>query len=274
MYSGLLFSNEPLFYEIILFVAIVVAICVFFLLFFIPAGYGRHIDNKWSLKIPNRLGWFIMEIPTVVIFALCFIFSDKWSSWTHISFLLIWNAHYVHRVFIYPLIIKNGKKLPVTIISMGFIFNVVNTYLQGRWLFTLSDPQYSSDLLFPLSPINYSNVDWLYSPIFLFGLVLFIVGYFINKQSDLILRNLRTESNQRYKIPNQGLYRFVSCPNYLGELLEWLAWAIMTWSLPGTVFFIWTTANLLPRSISHHKWYHEHFDNYPDNRKALIPFLL
>jgi protein-S-isoprenylcysteine O-methyltransferase Ste14 len=91
----------------------------------------------------------------------------------------------------------------------------------------------------------------------------------------LILRSLRKpEENSGYKIPRGGFYSVVSCPNYFGEIMEWIGWAILTWSLAGLTFAFWTTANLLPRAISHHKWYKEQFEDYPEKRKALIPFLL
>ncbi|MHA1318096.1 MAG: hypothetical protein ACTSQ6_11365, partial [Candidatus Heimdallarchaeaceae archaeon] len=59
----------------------------------------------------------------------------------------------------------------------------------------------------------------------------------------------------------------------LGEITEWVGWAIMTFSIPGLVFAFWTIANLAPRARSNHKWYLENFPDYPKNRKALIPFI-
>ena len=56
-------------------------------------------------------------------------------------------------------------------------------------------------------------------------------------------------------------------------MIEWLGFAVMTFSIPGFVFFIWTVANLLPRAIATHKWYKEKFDDYPSKRKILIPFI-
>ncbi|MBT4969756.1 MAG: hypothetical protein HOM80_12185, partial [Bacteroidetes bacterium] len=77
-----------------------------------------------------------------------------------------------------------------------------------------------------------------------------------------------------YSIPFGKLFNYVSCPNHLGEIIEWAGFAVMTWSLPGLAFFIWTIINLLPRSLAHHKWYNKEFDNYPENRKAVIPFII
>ena len=36
----------------------------------------------------------------------------------------------------------------------------------------------------------------------------------------------------------------------------------------------YTAANLAPRAITNHRWYHEKFDDYPKKRRAVIPFLL
>jgi 3-oxo-5-alpha-steroid 4-dehydrogenase 1 len=69
------------------------------------------------------------------------------------------------------------------------------------------------------------------------------------------------------------MYRFISCPNYLGEIMIWTGWAIATWSLAGLSFLVWTMANLIPRARAHHCWYKEQFPDYPPERKALVPGL-
>ena len=75
-----------------------------------------------------------------------------------------------------------------------------------------------------------------------------------------------------YSIPIGGLYKLVSCPNYLGETIEWTGYAITTNSLAGFAFAFYTFANLAPRAQHHHKWYKERFADYPANRKAYIPY--
>jgi protein-S-isoprenylcysteine O-methyltransferase Ste14 len=150
--------------------------------------------------------------------------------------------------------------MPISIMGSAIIFNIINTFIQGEWLFHLS----------PLT--MYAN-EWLKDPRFISGLCIFAAGYYINKQSDNILRNLRKPGETGYKIPEGGMYRFISCPNYFGELLEWIGWAFMTWSPAGIFFVIWTAANLLPRARSNHKWYLEKFPSYPTERKAVIPFV-
>ena len=85
---------------------------------------------------------------------------------------------------------------------------------------------------------------------------------------------LSKNSHGNYQIPQGGLYKYITSPNYLGEIIEWLGWAILTWSISGVVFFFWTIFNLLPRAISHHRWYKQNFEDYPADRKIIIPKIL
>jgi protein-S-isoprenylcysteine O-methyltransferase Ste14 len=86
--------------------------------------------------------------------------------------------------------------------------------------------------------------------------------------------SLKKKKGPRYLIPNTFLYRYLSAPNYFGEIIEWFGWMILTWSISGVVFLIWVIANLFPRAIAHHKWYKDKFDDYPKNRKAIIPGII
>ncbi len=58
------------------------------------------------------------------------------------------------------------------------------------------------------------------------------------------------------------------------QIIEWTGFAIATWALPGVAFALYTAANVGPRALANHRWYRERFENYPAERKALIPFVL
>jgi protein-S-isoprenylcysteine O-methyltransferase Ste14 len=248
---------EKSIFSILLILSFILAAVIFTVLSFIDAPYGRHIRRDWGLMISNRLGWLVMESPAVVLFFALFLVGDAPKTITSVIFLLMWEAHYIHRALIYPFRIADGrKKMPVIITLMAFVFNTGNAYLNSRYLFSLSG--------------GYPP-DWLLDPRFIVGLALFAGGYAINRWSDRELRLLRAPGETGYKIPHGGLYEWVSCPNYLGEIIEWTGWALATWSLPGLAFALWTIANLAPRALSHHTWYREQFENYPPGRKALIP---
>lgn len=233
---------------------------VFVILFFIKAPYGRHIRHGWGPLLDNRMGWFIMESPAVLVFGGILLFYAQLNI-TVIALFMMWQIHYCHRVFIYPWTLKAGKKMPFMILFMALIFNTTNAYLNA-WSIAAQGDKYS-DL-------------WLSSPQFIIGVLVFFAGMALNKVSDRQLAALgRARSEQgAYQVPYGLVYRWVSCPNYLGEIIQWTGWAIAVWSLAGWVFAIWTMANLVPRAIAHHRWYQDSFESYPARRRALIPFLL
>ncbi len=234
------------------------AIIIFIVLMFITAPYGRHSKTNWGPMVGNRLGWVVMEM-VVLLVLWYFIFKGK-NEQTSANVLIIsmFTFHYFNRSFIFPLRLKTtGKKMPLAIMFMGIVFNIVSGFTFGYYFGNLK---------------VYEN-QWLTSPEFIIGTLIFVTGLIINWRSDALLIGLRKQDETGYKIPYGGLFKYVSCPNLLGETIEWGGFAILTWSLPGLAFFVWTFANLIPRAIAHHRWYKQHFSDYPEGRKAVIPFL-
>jgi 3-oxo-5-alpha-steroid 4-dehydrogenase 1 len=235
------------------------AVPVFLLLFFVRAPYGRHIRKGWGPLLENRLGWFIMESPAVLVFgAIVVVYAEL--NVTALLLLLMWEAHYVHRAFIYPWTLKKGRKMPWSIVLMAIVFNTTNGYLNG-WSIAIHADRYTD--------------AWLASPQFMTGVLVFFSGMALNKVADrqLALLGRSRDGQGGYSVPRGLAFRWVSCPNYLGEIIQWIGWAIAVWSLAGWVFAIWTLANLAPRALAHHRWYRETFADYPPGRRALIPYL-
>jgi 3-oxo-5-alpha-steroid 4-dehydrogenase 1 len=245
-------------FRILLISSFFLAVGIFTALFFVSAPYGRHARRGWGCQLPNWMAWLVMESVSTIVMVVMFFVGNAPKTATTIIFLLMWEAHYIHRAYIYPFLLRDSKKkMPITVTIIGAVFNMGNAYLNGRYIFHFSEGHYST--------------DWLLDPRFIVGVVFFITGFVINRWADNELRGLRKPGETDYKIPYGGLYEYISCPNYFGEILEWFGWAIATWSLVGLTFAIWTFANLAPRAWSHHKWYYEEFSEYPSNRKALIP---
>ena len=244
-------------YEAILMPWVILGCITFLVLLKIPAPYGKFTKTSWGPMIPSQLGWFVMEIISPAMFAYFFLIGDTDKNWVMWVFFICWVGHYTNRSIIYPLRQKNPAKMPLSIALFAFLFNVVNGFLNGYFL----------------GSIQSYTIDYLSNWNFILGIILFIVGMRINMQSDTILLNLRSE-NKGYHIPNGRFFKYVSYPNYFGEILEWTAFALMTWSWAGLSFMIWTMANLVPRAIKGHQWYHQQFDDYPKDRKAIFPFVL
>lgn len=244
----------------ILYIWIGIAVIIFPIVLRITAPYGRHTTRQWGPLISNRLGWILMESPALLFFACLFLFGTNIHTIPTWIFFSAWMIHYINRTVIFPFRVRTkSKKMPVLIVIMAFSFNLVNGFNNGYYLGSIST--------------GYS-IQWLIDPRFLTGIILFMAGLIINWKSDNILIHLRKPGETGYTIPKGWLFNYISCPNHFGEILEWSGFALMTWSLPGLAFGLWTICNLFPRAIQHHKWYKTKFPDYPENRKALIPFIL
>jgi hypothetical protein len=249
--------DESAFFDILLRSWFALAVVMFVVLLLRPAPYGRHATSGWGPTLSARAGWLLMESPAPLLFLLWFLTGSQNGSDVLVVFLLMWQAHYVHRAFVYPFTLgRTARPIPVLVVLFGILFNVVNTYLNGRYLFTFT--------------AGY-GVEWLSGWRFVCGTLLFAAGYVLNRYSDMVLRRERIASGLRYCRVERGIFRHICCPNYLGEILIWIGWAIATWSLAGLSFAVWTAANLMPRAKAHLQWCREHFEDYPAGRSALIP---
>jgi protein-S-isoprenylcysteine O-methyltransferase Ste14 len=239
---------------------IVVAIVVFFVLLRISAPYGRTARSGWGPLVNSRIGWIVMESAAVFSFlAIFLIFCGKCNA-VSLLFLFLWQFHYINRAYVFPLRMKsNRKRMALSVVMMALLFNVVNGWINGAYLFSFGRAY----------PMN-----WLMDIRCISGIVIFFFGWVVNVISDNLLLRQRKRGGGEYVIPKGFLFHHISCPNYFGEVLEWLGWALLTWSLAGLSFFVWTCANLIPRALTYHRWYRAQFPEYPRERKAIFPFAL
>lgn len=238
------------------------AVIVFIALQKITAGYGMAYSAKWGPSLPNRVGWILMEAPVFFAMLALWLCSPRRGEPALIVMTVLFLIHYFQRSFIFPLLIKGKSRMPLAIMAMGITFNLVNAYMIGGWFFYVC-------------PADRYPASWLASPLFILGTVVFFTGMGINLHSDYIIRHLRKPGDTRHYIPRGGLFRYVTSANYLGEIIEWTGFAILSWSLPGLVFVIWTFANLGPRAKSLHGRYISEFgEEYVSLRRHyIIPFI-
>ncbi len=246
-------------YNILVLLWIGIACIVALLLLKIPAPYGRYTKRGWGFIVDNRLAWFLMESPSLIIPLYWVSYVFKWNI-NKVSgvFTFMWIFHYFYRALIFPLLLKSKRGMPISVVLMGLLFNVVNSIL---------------NMYYFLYRANYPD-QWFRDFRFLVGSSFFVIGFIVHFTSDWILRNLRNGNEGIYLIPRGWLFEYVSCPNYLGEIIEWIGFAVASWSLSALSFAVWTGANLIPRALSHHMWYRKNFIGYPEKRRALVPYLL
>ena len=232
------------------------AVATFVVLLFRVAPYGRHLSTGWGPTIGHRMGWIIMECVSPL--ALLVAAGGRIQETAHVLLVGLWIVHYLHRAIIYPFRARwKHRQMPIIIMLSAVVFNMINGGLNG-W------------------GMSHVQVDGFWShPMTWIGLALFVGGATLNVVADQTLFSLRKENESGvYQVPHGGLYRWITCPNYLGEIIEWIGFALIAGTIESASFAVWTVANLVPRAIQHHRWYRATFDDYPERRKAVFPGML
>ncbi|KAG8697093.1 hypothetical protein FRC08_006747 [Ceratobasidium sp. 394] len=248
-------------------------------------------DRCLLTSVLGTIAWILMEIPSPL--SLLYAFSQQYdiytltpSSLTPYTLLpLLFLSHYVNRAIISPLRTPSRSNSHIIVLLAAMCFNLLNGSLMGTWLG---------------AGARTGKARWDTAPMsFYAGLAMFGLGLWGNIWHDEVLLKLRQskerepESTPRYAIPYGGLYSLVSFPNYLCEWFEWAGFSLAASSIitplqedltvgrylgilvtPPVLFTLVEIAIMLPRALRGHKWYHEKFEDYPRDRKAVIPLLL
>lgn len=243
--------------DVLLIIWIIIGTLLFFVVLRIPPPYGRFANRKWGPLLNDKIAWAVMESPSPILFAIIYLYY-RFQARIHIVFFVLWEIHYIYRAFIYPFIFRsNEKKTPLSVIFMAIFFNLINSFFNSYYT---------------LKFVNYSE-EWIHNPLFICGIILFVGGFSLNIFSETKLISIKKREGI-YRLPEGFPFNILLCPHYFGEIVEWGGWAILTSSLAGLSFFIWTCANLIPRAIHHFRWYSEHYPERLHKRRAVIPFII
>lgn len=232
-------------------VVLLFAAIVFPVLFFVPAPYGRYGRPGWGPTMPAKVAWVLMESFSFFLFAALWWLNPRFGTPVVLVLGVAWLVHYAQRTFVFSLLMRDeNRRKPLLTVLMAIVFNVLNAVGNAVSL-------------------TFRAIDL---PLVL-GLSIFVFGMGVNLHSDHVLRGLRKPGETGYLIPKGGFFSWLSAPNYFGEILEWLGFAIAAQTLAGWAFAAFTVANLAPRALSNHRWYRQKFPDYPAGRRALIPFV-
>jgi 3-oxo-5-alpha-steroid 4-dehydrogenase 1 len=255
------------FYFGFLFSMLGLAVVVFIALQFVTVAYGMTYNNRWGISISSKWGWWLMETPVflamLIIYGISLYLKIKPFNFVTAFILLLFLLHSGQRRFVFPLLMQGHSKMPLPVVFSGIFFNFCNAFMQGCWLFIIC-------------PTHKYPIHWFWSPQFIIGSAIFFFGMIVNLHSDRIIRKLRSsKEDNNYYLPKGFLFARINSSNYFGELLEWLGFAILTWSFAGFVFFCWALANLVPRSKAvYHRYYHFFGDEFLKlNRWKIFPYL-
>ena len=112
----------------------ILGLLVFVLLLFVTAPYGRHTRKDWGPSISNRMGWFIMEFPSLLVFILFFLLGPNEIQPLTWIFFALYVSHYTNRSVIYPWRTRTtGKQIPFVVAIMAVCFNLINGFFNGYY---------------------------------------------------------------------------------------------------------------------------------------------
>lgn len=265
-------ANEPELHSAACWLIVLVGACVAFVEHGLGARapYGRHsalmVARWYGPTIDPRAAWCFQESWAVIV-PIALLCSTGAAARAHclaspgnLALLGMFVGHYAYRSVGYPLRMPRGaSRMPIGLCALATAFMAFNGYVQGRAWTALEVVDLHSDA--SLARLGLGAFVWA-------------AGLSINLQSDALLRGLRRPSETGYSVPRGGAFEYVSCANYLGEIVEWCGYALASGGrLPAVAWAFFTAANLVPRAKHHHEWYRDKFDDYPKHRKALVPFL-
>nr|XP_057902393.1 3-oxo-5-alpha-steroid 4-dehydrogenase 1 [Doryrhamphus excisus] len=238
---------------------LLMAAWTFFCLLSTNVPYGRYAMYGHGFPVNAKFAWCVQELPAflVPVGLLVWTSASKTSLLTNKLIIAMYLCHYAQRSLVYPLLIRGGKPTPFMSFALATLFCLYNGFMQIRYLSHYAE--------YP--------ADWITRPCFITGSALWFLGLLVNLHSDHILRNLRKPGETGYKIPKGGMFEYVSGANFLGEITEWVGFAVASQSVHSAAFAVFTIVILRSRAVGHHKWYLAKFEDYPKTRKALIPFL-
>ena len=255
-------------YQYVLIGSFVYAAAILVGAFMAKAPYGKLGSERSGLNLPPRLGWFLMELPATLSFVWFYIHGQNAQELVPMIFLGIWLVHYGNRGFIFPLLMRVAKgskgTFSIIVVVSGWLVTTLHGYLNAVFISHLS---------------THMTPEWLSDPRFIIGVAIYACGFLLNLQSDSIIRNLRSrdeiESGEKiYRVPEGGLFKYITNPSYFSELMSFTGFAIATWSLGAVFVLLVSAANLIPRAFQVHRWYQEKFPDYPSERKVIIPFII
>ena len=132
---------------------------------------------------------------------------------------------------------------------------------------------------------RYANGNREITPTFLIGTILMIAGILLEAASDLSKNKQKKQNPKRFC--DKGLFAFVRCPNYLGELILWtgvlivgvtslhslLQWVLAILGYIGIVFVMFSGARRLEVRQNRNYGKDPVYQKYVKTVPIMIPFL-
>jgi very-long-chain enoyl-CoA reductase len=223
-------------------------------------GYSKFANRERKFTLPSRLGMFIIYFPAVLLVWLPLLSHGVTLSAWHLLVAGMVSAHFGKRCLETLFVHKYSGVMHTDSVVMICAMYSTQSWVLGELAATDVGPG--------LMPIPGLDV-WTS-----LGFALWLIGVGINFQHHLLLAKLRVPGELEYKLPRGGLFGYVACPHYLGELIGWIGFSLVFRHIGALMLTFVMVMYLGGRSHNTVKWYRERLgDQVPANWKRLVPFL-
>jgi hypothetical protein len=223
----------------------------------IPYGktYTRG-SSFFKVELPDRFCMITIHLPVLVVFIYAHVYFPNGDLTSVASLLYI--VHYIHRGLIYPWFRRSqSKPWPLETFLYFLVEKFLETTIVGRALIFDSVRHHVALQLF---------------------LCVGVIGCaIVAGVHDYKLCGLRKSGDTGYQIPQGLLFKWISGPNYLFELLEW---CFFIWFLPINIVLATFAALVLVNISGRAEWNHDAYvkrlfkNKYLDDRCPYIPFVM
>ena len=247
-------------------------------------------SKESRFNIPGKIGWITMEVPGTIALLYCMstIPADGITSLPLENRILgsLFVIHYLNRAIVGPIISPSMAPMSPFVWMFALVFQVMNGASIGGWL-----AGYGSHKQWKEDESYISNTR------FQVGVLIWALGLLGNIWHDDELREIRRvaarEQKQKeekeekdgnrkpvdkvYKVPENGLFRWILFPHYLCEWIEWGGFWLAAGGhcTPARTFLLNEIATMLPRAMHGKEWYEKKFGkDKVAGRKAVIPGIL
>lgn len=217
--------------------------------------------------------------------------EDRFEVWKSVFLLLLMELHVLRRLYetVYVFKYRSSARMHIFGYLTGLYFyvaaplslcsfcalevinfaadQVAELKVEGREMLTILE----DDLWRYVLPIvNLGWCQWI-------GAAVFAWGCFHQWRCHLILGSTRKRKDQtdEYVVPHGDWFDMVSSPHYLAEMVIYAGLLIASGGTNLTIWLllVFVVANLAFAAAETQRWYRKKFEDYPQNRRVLLPFI-
>jgi hypothetical protein len=213
--------------------------------------YGKF---RTGVGINSRAGLALAYAIPVFVYIALWVEGGSPRTLYHLAVFGSFQVHFVRRIFEVSFVDSYSRPTPLrAVVIIAFLYGGVGASCASFQVRTFGQPTSQ--------------------PIFILGVLTFAFGEALNGYHHWLLARLRPLGVRIYVVPRHGLFGWVACPHYLGEILSFVGYAMMSDLLPVWGNAVVVTAYLGSRANSTLSWYRRVMPlQIPPDWRRLIPF--